>query len=183
MNYGQHYSGGQGYGQPQGGMPYGANERGHGWGQHGGGYMSQGGGYNAQHGPYGSQGGQYGELLYSREFAEAVKRVSRETMDELLAGQGYFPSHGGMQGGVFGGQGDPVHARYKEVLDEIRDAPSGEQHKLVEARFENLTPEERKLIMAALAPECSTRKLAAKAGLPVERFLELKHGLKYKLKN
>lgn len=177
----QHFQQGHG-GFPQhygGGSPYGANERGQGWGGGGNGYNQPSGGYEGQHG---YRGGQYGELLYSREFAEAVKRVSRETMDELLAQQGYFP--GGMQGGMQGGTGgDPVHARYKEVLDEIRDAPSGEQHKLVEARFENLSAEERKLLIAALAPECSTRKLAAKAGLPVERFLELKHGLKYKLKH
>lgn len=188
-NYGNFGNGG-GYGQQHqyqgGGMPYGVNERGHGWPQQGGGYMSPGGGYGPQHGPYGGHGGQYGELLYSEEFAEAVKRVSRESMNELLAQQGYFPGGPGqggwMPGMQHGGQGgDPAHESFKEVLDEIRDAPSSEQHKLIEARFENVTPEERKLLMA-LAGDCSKRKLAAKAGLPLERFMELKHGLKYKLK-
>jgi len=195
MNYGQqHYgNGGQGYGGPmhqQGygqGMPYGANERGHGWGQGGGGYMGQGGGYEGVQAQRGGHGGQYGELLYSAEFAEAVERVCREKMNGVLAQQGYFPGGGGGQGGwmpgMQGGQGDdPLQARYEEVLDEIRDAPSGEQHKLVEARFEGLVPEERKMLIASEAPECSIKKKAAKAGLPVERFLELRHGLKYKLK-
>ena len=186
-NYGNFNNGG-GYGQHQyqggGGMPYGANERGHGWPQQGGGYMSPGGGYGPQHGPYGGRGGQYGELLYSEEFAEAVKRVSRESMNELLAQQGYFPGgqgQGGWMPGMQHGMGDPDEEGFEEVLDEIRDAPSSEQHKLIEARFENITPEERKLLMAE-AGDCSKRKLAAKSGLSIDRYRELRHGLKYKRK-
>lgn len=188
-NYGNFNNGG-GYGQQHqyqggGGMPYGANERGHGWPQQGGGYMSPGGGYPPQHGPYGGRGGQYGELLYSEEFAEAVKRVSRESMNELLAQQGYFPGGGPGQGGwmpgMQHGMGDPDEEGFEEVLDEIRDAPSSEQHKLIDARFENITPEERKLLMAE-AGDCSKRKLAAKSGLSIDRYRELRHGLKYKRK-
>lgn len=177
MNYGQFNGNGQHMTQqgPQGGwgggqMPYGANERGHGWG-------GQSGPYEGQRG--GSGGGMWAELLWSHDFADAVKRVCREEMNGVLAQQGYYPGGGQGQQGEHGSE---LHRRWKETLDEIRDAPTAEQHKLVEQRFEGLTPEERKLLMAALAPECSTRKLAAKAGLPVDRFVELKHGLKYKLR-
>lgn len=180
MSYGQHnaYSAPSGYGHPGGypspggyggpqGHPYGANTQGHGWGQ--------------QHGP---QNHEFEAMLHSDAFANAVMRVCGERMEAVLASQGYFPA--GMQGSAGYGDYAPQydmgkHRRFKEVMEEIREAPSSDAARLIEARFANISPEERKLLMV-LANECSKSKLASKAGIPLERFMELKHGLEHKLK-
>ena len=181
MSYGQQggygpqqggYGGHGGYG-PQHGMPYGANERGHGWGQGGGGYE----GVQAQRGGH---GGQYGELLYSPEFAEAVMRVCRERMDGVLAEQGYFPA--GMQGAGFAGQGGfdherhERHKRFKEVLDELRDLPTAEAQRRMPVVFPGLD-EEGKRVLSVLVSESSKKKLAQKANIPLERFTQKEYEL------
>ena len=180
MSYGQHnpYGSPSGYGHPGGypmpggyggpqGHPYGANTQGHGWGQ--------------QHGP---QHNEFEAMLNSDAFANAVMRVCGERMEAVLASQGYFPA--GMQGSAGYGAYSPQydmekHRRFKEVMEEIREAPSADAPRLIEQRFANISPEERKLLMV-LASECSKTKLASKAGMPLERFMELKHGLEHKLK-
>lgn len=190
MSYGQQggygpqqggYGGHGGYG-PQHGMPYGANERGHGWGQGGGGYMGQGGGYEGVQAQRGGHGGQYGELLYSPEFAEAVERVCRERMDGVLAEQGYFPA--GMQGAGFAGQGGfdhERHKRFKEALEELRDLPTAEAQRRMPVLFPGLD-EEGKRVLSVLVSESSKKKLAQKANMPLERFMQKKHELEGVLK-
>lgn len=170
--------------EPHGGMPshpygygrepYGMNLAGHSWPGGGGGheYGAPGAGL-----PHAMQ-----QLLWSEDFAEAVLRVCRDKMDATLATQGYYPA--GMQGAGYGARGDAEYARhraFKKVLDELRDAPSGEVARRVEARFTGLTPEERKLVIVE-AGESSHAKLAAKAGISVERMFELNRSLEEKLK-
>lgn len=170
--------------EPHGGMPshpygygrepYGMNRAGHSWPGGGGGheYGAPGAGL-----PHAMQ-----QLLWSEDFAEAVLRVCRDKMDETLASQGYFPA--GLQGAGYGADG---HAKwekkraFKAALDELRDAPSSEIARRVEARFVGLTPEERKLVIV-MAGESSHAKLASKAGISVERMHELKDVLPDKLK-
>lgn len=171
MSYGQQ----GGYGQPQGGYgghgaygpqggatPYVGNEHGHGW-QHGAGPR---GGYG---------GGQYGELLYSPEFAEAVMRVCRERMDEVLAEQGYFPA--GMQGAGFAGHGGwdherhERHKRFKATLDELRDLPTAEAQRRMPVMFPGLD-EDGKRVLSVLVSESSKKKLAQKANMPLEKFMQ-----------
>lgn len=185
MSYGQQggygsqqggYGGHGGYG-PQHGMPYGANERGHGWGQ-GGGYE----GVQAQRGGHGGHGGQYGELLYSPEFADAVMRVCRERMDEVLAEQGYFPA--GMQGAGFGGQGGydhERHRRFKEALEELRDLPTAEAQRRMPVMFPGMDEEEKR-VLSVLVSESSKKKLAQKANMQPEKFMHVKHALEEKLR-
>lgn len=161
MSYGQQgYGGGYGGRGPHG-APYGANEYGSGWRdeRHGGGY-----------------GGSGSELLYSPEFAEAVMRVCRERMDEVLAEQGYFPA--GMQGAGFDHE---RHHRFKEVLEELRDLPVAEAQRQMAGRF-NALSDEQKRVLSVLASEASKKKLAQKANVPLERFMQLKHELEDKLK-
>lgn len=154
--------------EPHGGMPthpYGPNRHGHAW-PHGGGYDYPGGAGL----PHAMQ-----QLLWSEDFAEAVLRVCREKMDATLASQGYFPA--GLQGAGYGADGHAEWEKrraFKAALDELRDAPSSEIARRVEARFVGLTPEERKLVIV-LAGESSHAKLASKAGISVERLHELKH--------
>lgn len=171
MSYGQ-----QGYGQQGGygghgqhGAPYGANEYGHGWPQHEG---RRGGGYG---------GGE--ALLYSPEFAEAVMRVCRERMDEVLAEQGYFPA--GMQGAGFGGQGGydherhERHKRFKAALDELRDLPTAEAQRRMPVMFPNMTEEEKR-VLSVLVSESSEKKLAQKANVTPERFMQISYALEEK---
>lgn len=160
------------YGEPHhSSPPYGASPYGHGWGGDRGYEAPRGGGL-----PHSMQ-----QLLWSEDFSEAVLRVCREKMDSALASQGYFPS--GMQGAGYGATSEEEERRraFKTVMDELRDAPSGEVARRVEARFTGLTPEERKLVII-LAGENSHAKLAAKAGISVERMYELKRSLPAKLK-
>lgn len=123
----------------------------------------------------------WAELLWSEEFAEAVLRVCREKMDETLAGQGYYPA--GMQGAGYGAEGyDPVkHRRFKDVLEELRDLPTAEAQRQMAGRFGTLS-EEQKRVLSVLMSECSKKKLAQKASMTVERFMQLKHELEDKLK-
>ena len=170
MSYGQ-----QGYGQQGGygghgqhGVPYGANEYGHGWPQQKG---RRGGGYG---------GGE--ALLSSPEFADAVMRVCRERMDEVLAEQGYFPA--GMQGAGFGGQGGydhERHRRFKEALEELRDLPTAEAQRRMPVMFPGLDEEEKR-VLSVLVSESSKKKLAQKANMQPEKFMHVKHALEEKLR-
>lgn len=182
MSYGQ-----QGYGQ-QGGM-YGMN-----MGMQQGGYgMQQGSGYGQQqaafgsgertHGgqgwpggmqqQYGGGGGQWQELLHSQEFAEAVMRVCREKMDGVLAEQGYY-----QQGSM---QDDPRRRRFKEALEDLRDLPTAEAQRRMPVMFPNLDEECRR-VLSVLVSENSKKKLAQKANVPLERFMQIKHELAEKMK-
>lgn len=181
MSYGQHnpYGSPSGYGHP-GGYPM---PGGYG-GPHQGPYSGHSGqGWPAPHHGGGSPHTDLEAMLHSDTFAEAVMRVCNEKMEEVLARQGYFPA--GMQGAGYGayspGYDMDKHRRFKEVMEDIREAPSADAPRLIEQRFANISPEERKLLMV-LASECSKTKLASKAGMPLERFMELKHGLEHKLK-
>lgn len=168
MSYGQQgYSGGYG-GRGQHGAPYGANEYGHGWPQH----ERRGGGY----------GGSDSELLYSPEFADAVMRVCRERMDEVLAEQGYFPA--GMQGAGFSGQGGydhERHRRFKEALEELRDLPTAEAQRRMPVMFPGMDEDEKR-VLSVLVSESSKKKLAQKANMQPDKFMHVKHGLEEKLR-
>lgn len=181
MSYGQHnpYGSPSGYGHP-GGYPM--------PGDYGTPHQGPYSGHSGQGWPAPHHGGsvphhEFETMLHSDTFAEAVMRVCNEKMEEVLARQGYFPA--GMQGAGYGayspGYDMDKHRRFKEVMEEIREAPSADAPRLIEQRFANISPEERKLLMV-LASECSKTKLASKAGMPLERFMELKHGLEHKLK-
>ena len=165
---GPHHAGG-------GRMPYGLHERGHGWGaeyERGGGMPGRGG---LPHAWY--------ELLWSEEFADAVLRVCREKMDETLASQGYYPA--GMQGAGYGAEGGGYdygkHRRFKEVLEELRELPTAEAQRQMAGRFASLN-EEQKRVLSVLMSESSKKKLAQKASLSPERFMQVKHELEDKLK-
>lgn len=165
MSYGQQgYGGGYG-GRGQHGAPYGANEYGSGWRdeRHGGGY-----------------GGSGSELLYSPEFAEAVMRVCRERMDGVLAEQGYFPA--GMQGAGFAGHGGwdherhERHKRFKAMLEELRDLPTAEAQRRMPVLFPGLD-EDGKRVLSVLVSESSKKKLAQKANMPLEKFIQKEYEL------
>lgn len=162
MSYGQH----SGYGQPSG---YG----------HPGGYTQRGydGPRHEEYGPrHGWRRSEYSDLLYSEEFADAVMRVCAEKMDEVLASQGYFPA--GMQGG---GHGANEHdhekrKRFKAALEELRDLPTAEAQRRMGVMFPGLD-EEGKRVLSVLAAESSEKKLAQKANMPLEKFMQKENEL------
>ena len=167
MSYGQH----SGYGQPSG---YG----------HPGGYTQRGydGPRHEEYGPrHGWRRSEYSDLLYSEEFADAVMRVCAEKMDEVLASQGYFPA--GMQGAGYGAHGydHEKHMRFKEVLEELRDLPTAEAQRRMGVMFPGLD-EEGKRVLSVLVSETSKKKLAQKANMTLEKFMQVKHELEEKLK-
>ena len=169
MSYGQH----TGYGQPggYGHAGYGAQR----------GYDSPPRHYEEYGQRQGWRRSEYGDLLYSEEFADAVMRVCAEKMDEVLASQGYFPA--GMQGGGHGAQGydHEKYMRFKEVLEELRDLPTAEAQRRMGVMFAGLD-DESKRVLNVLISEPSKKKLAQKANVPLDKFMQIKHELPERLK-
>lgn len=171
---GQQYPQGGGYGQPPSAM----------------GFHSQGGHMGRQQHQYGRlqhQSGEhekviaffrsvaYGETPCPEELKQVILGVVGEQANGMLAQYGYTQT--GMPGGH-----DDLHARYKATLEELRDIPNIlDAEKRFDAHFNDLTPEERK-VLKAIVNRPSIKKLAQTVGLPPERFTEIKHQLQYKLK-
>ena len=108
-------------------------------------------------------------------------RVCAEKMDEVLASQGYFPA--GMQGGGHGAQGydHEKYMRFKEVLEELRDLPTAEAQRRMGVMFAGLD-DESKRVLNVLISEPSKKKLAQKANVPLDKFMQIKHELPERLK-
>lgn len=116
----------------------------------------------------------YGRGEIPEELKIVILEVVKEQADSMLAGQGYYPEHGG--------HGGEQHHHYKEVLEKLREIPSAmEATKQFNKYFDNLTEEERK-VLTQLIQRPTIKKQAAAAGVSPERFYEIKHELQYKLK-
>lgn len=117
----------------------------------------------------------YGQRPCPEEVKQVVLGIMSEQANGMLAQYGYTQT--GMPGGH-----DDLHARYKATLEELRDIPNIlEAEKRFDAHFNDLTPEERK-VLKAIVNRPSIKKLAQTVGLTPERFTEIKHQLQYKLK-
>lgn len=148
------------------------------------GYGQPGGYGHAGHGPqhgYDSprhewRRSEYADLLYSEEFADAVMRVCAEKMDEVLASQGYFPA--GVQGAGYGANehDHEKRKRFKAALEELRDLPTAEAQRRMGVMFPGLD-EEGKRVLSVLAAEPSEKKLAQKANMPLEKFMQKENEL------
>ncbi len=115
----------------------------------------------------------YGRGEIPEELKIVILEVVKEQADSMLAGQGYYPEHGG--------HGGELHHRYKEVLDKLREIPSAmEAVKQFNKYFENLTEEDRK-VLTQLIQRPPLKKQAAAAGVSPERFCEVDAELPYKL--
>lgn len=174
--------------------------------QHGG-YMNSGDRYSSQSGGgYGqyssamgfhSQGGHMGGnqgyqrrdnepeqvLCFFREVAEGKRQCPEELRAVILGivgeqANGMLAQYGYQQQG-----GDPEHHhRYKETLEELRDIPQvTEAVKRAGQYFENLTDEDKKVLQQILNRP-SYKKMAQMVNMTPERFMEVKHGLEWKLK-
>lgn len=115
-----------------------------------------------------------------REIPDCVKAVIlyvlKENTDHIKAGHGYVPETGAPQH-----QHSERHRRFKEVMEELRDAPSLEVDKLISSHFHNLTAEEHRVIKN-LAQDRSKRKIAELTGVgTIERLMEIKHAAEAKL--
>lgn len=111
------------------------------------------------------------------EIADVILEVVRERMNNVLADYGYKSDHG-----EHGGHYSDQHKRFKEVLEDLRNADQKETAKRIDEHFRDLRPEERKLL-TILAQERSKKQIADSAGLPsVSRMLEIKRELENKLK-
>lgn len=131
--------------------------------------------YPDERGRYERSRGGYGEepRMSHSELREFIIDVIREQADEMFAEQGYYRG---------GEHGSDQHKRYKEVLETLREIPSAmEAVKHFGKYFEGLTEEERK-VLTQLVQRPSMKKSAQSAGIPLERFCQLKHELMYKLK-
>lgn len=176
MNYNNQYQGGYGQQYPQGG--YG----GHPYPQHGGQFRAQQGGYMGRPQPSGEHDSvmeffrsvAYGQRPCPEELKQVVLGIMSEQANGMLAQYGYTQTGSGSH--------EDMHARYKATLEELRDIPNIlEAEKRFDAHFNDLTPEERK-VLKAIVNRPSIKKLAQTVGLTPERFTEIKHQLQYKLK-
>ena len=132
--------------------------------------------------PYGYRGGEHihaghaEELSMSRsELRDFIVQVIREQAEEMFAEQGFYrdDKHN---------HDNELHMRYKEALEELREIPSSiEASKQLGKYFENLTEEERKVLIQ-LIQRSPLKKMAASAGVSPEKFWQIKHELQYKLK-
>lgn len=116
------------------------------------------------------QGVAEGKWAPPEAFDNYVRFLMKQETDNVMAQHGY----------VAEGFDVERHHRYKHVMEELREASPNEVGRLIEAKFHGLTAEARK-VLVALSQECSKAKLAAKAGMSKERFVELKAGLRDKL--
>lgn len=116
----------------------------------------------------------------SSEIPDCVKAVIlfvlKENTDHIMAGHGYVPEAGATQH-----QHSERHRRFKEVMEELRDAPSLEVDKLISSHFHNLTAEEHRVIKNR-AQDRSKRKIAELTGVgTVERLKEIELSAEAKL--
>lgn len=167
---GQPYPQGGGYGQPPSAMGF------HSQGGHMGGQQHQYGRSQHQNGEHESvlaffRSVALGERPCPEELRAVILGVVGEQANGMLAQYGYTQQGGGDQ-----------HHRYKEVLEELRDVPNLiEAEKKFDQYFTDLTPEERK-VLKQLVNRPGIKKLAQMTNVTPERFMEIKHGLQYKLK-
>lgn len=150
------------------------------------GYGQQQGGYNYQQ-PLpeqhrGMQGGfmdEIREIAYGRkpipeELKAVVCAIVKEQTDGMLGQFGY--SQQGMPGY------EDSHQKYKETIEELRDAANViEAEKKFDNHFSDLTSEDKKVLKTEVNRP-SIKKLAQMVNMSPERFLEVKRGLKFKLK-
>ena len=117
----------------------------------------------------------YGRKPIPEELKAVVCAIVKEQTDGMLGQFGY--SQQGMTG-YEGGQ----HQRYKEALEELREAPNPiEAEKKFDQFFTDLTPEDKK-VLKQLINRPSTKKLAQMVNMQPDRFMEVKRGLEHKLK-
>lgn len=111
---------------------------------------------------------------------DAVKAVIlyvlKENTDHIMSSHGYVSTDH---------QSAPYdmarHRKFKEVIEELKDAPSLEVDKLIAERFHGLTPEEHRVIKTDVQGR-SKRKKAELSGVgSKDRFLELMHSAESKL--
>lgn len=151
-----------------------------------GGFVPQGG-YGYQHGyvePHkGLQDGfaaelremAYGRKPISEELKAVVCAIFKEQTDSMLGLYGYSQHGQGPHGGS-------EHQRYKETLEDLRDIPNvTEAVKRAGQHFDNLTDDDKKVLQQILNRP-SYKKMAQMAGMPYDRFMEIKRELEHKLK-
>lgn len=116
----------------------------------------------------------YGRKAIPEEFKAVVCAIMKEQTDNMLGQYGYT-----QQGGSDPGR----HHQYKEALEELRDVPNvADAVKRAPQYFDNLTEEDKKVLMQILNRP-SYKKMAQSVNMTPERFMEIKRGLEYKLKN
>lgn len=103
---------------------------------------------------------------------QIVQCITAQQADSVLSQHGLSYNNGQ----------DPAHTRFMETLDSLRDLPTtAEAARGIDSKFMNLTPDERK-VLNILVQRTSKRRMAEKAGMPLDRFTELKHSLYHKLR-
>lgn len=116
----------------------------------------------------------YGETSCPEELKQVILGVVGEQANGMLAQYGYT-----QQGGQYGGD---QHHRYKEALEELRDITNlADAEKKFDNYFIDLTTDDRK-VLKQLVNRPSIKRLSQMAGMPPERFMEIKRGLEHKLK-
>lgn len=63
------------------------------------------------------------------------------------------------------------HKRFKATLDELRDLPTAEAQRRMPVMFPGLD-EDGKRVLSVLVSESSKKKLAQKANMPLEKFMQ-----------
>lgn len=110
-------------------------------------------------------------LRENPEFKQRFEREFGTGVDAME--QGYY-----QQGSM---QDDPRRRRFKEALEDLRDLPTAEAQRRMPVMFPNLDEECRR-VLSVLVSENSKKKLAQKANVPLERFMQIKHELAEKMK-
>lgn len=101
--------------------------------------------------------------------------VLKEHTDNLMEHAGYTPTE-------HEAPDMERHRKFKEVMEELRDAPSLEVDKLISSHFHGLTAEEHRVIKTDVQGR-SKRKKAELSGVgSKDRYLELMHSAESKLK-
>lgn len=167
MNYNNQYQGGYGQQYPQHGGQFHAPQVGYMGGLHN--RPQQSGEHEKVIAFFRSVA--YGETPCPEELKQIILGVVGEQANGMLAQYGYH-----QQGG------DDQHHRYKEVMEELRDVPNlTDAEKKFDQYFVDLTPDDRKVLKQKVNRP-SNKKLAQLTNLTLDRFLEIDHGLPYKLK-
>lgn len=116
----------------------------------------------------------YGRKEIPESLKAVVMSVFKENTDNIMAQHGYITEEEVSYDKA-------AHRKFKEVIEKLRDMPHTEAVRAIDTHFSNVTPVQRK-VLVALIGDRSKKKLAENAGITLDEFMHEKHALEHQIK-